>query len=224
MRLLLATLLAGIGLQAATITLGPVTSSGGYDPGDKTSYISNILLPQFNSGLGTLTGVAITVDTQINRSGSMVNNGSTAATLSYLYGTTDITITGEGVNHTQSATGAFTSGQTFNSVAANGGTVTIASLQEYDLSNLFNPGNLSAFIGGGTVAYVVNAQSNLFTSCGSGNCATNIDTRMGGQMTVTYTYEPDTNEVPEPASFAMVGLGVLALGMIGRRRFMAPKA
>ena len=114
--------------------------------------------------------------------------------------------------------------ETFNSVAANGGTVTITSLQEYDLANIFNPGNLSAFIGSGTVAYAVNAQSNLFTSCGSGNCATNIDTRMGGQMTVTYTYEPDTNEVPEPASFAMVGLGVLALGMIGRRRFLASKS
>ncbi|MCZ2154785.1 MAG: PEP-CTERM sorting domain-containing protein [Bryobacterales bacterium] len=25
------------------------------------------------------------------------------------------------------------------------------------------------------------------------------------------------NEVPEPASFAMVGLGVLALGLLGRR-------
>ena len=224
MRLLLATLLAGIGLQAATITLGPVTSSGGYDPGDKTSYISNILLPQFDSGLGTLTGVEISIDTQINRSGSMTNNGSTAATLSYLYGTTQITITGEGVSHTQGATGAFTVGETFNSVAANGGTVTITSLQEYDLANIFNPGNLSAFIGSGTVAYAVNTQSNLFTSCGSGNCATNIDTRMGGQMTVTYTYEPDTNEVPEPASFAMVGLGVLALGMIGRRRFLASKS
>ncbi|MCC6263965.1 MAG: PEP-CTERM sorting domain-containing protein [Bryobacterales bacterium] len=224
MRLLLATLLAGIGLQAATITLGPVTSVGGYDPGDKTSYISSILLPQFNSGLGTLTGVAITVDTQINRSGSMVNNGSTAATLSYFYGTTQISISGEGVNHTQSATGAFTAGETFNSVAANGGTVVITSLQEYDLANVFNSGNLSVFIGSGTVAYAVNAVSNLGTICGSGNCATNIDTRMGGQMTVTYTYEPDTNEVPEPASFAMVGLGVLALGMIGRRRFMAPKA
>lgn len=224
MRLLLATLLAGIGLQAATITLGPVTSSGGYDPGDQTSYVSNILLPQFNSALGTLTGVQITVDTQINRSGSMTNNGSTAADLSYFYGATQISISGEGVSHTQSASGAFTAGESFSGVAASGGTVNIASLQEYDLGNLFNAGNLSAFIGSGSVSYAVNAVSNLFTSCGSGNCATNIITRMGGQMTVTYTYEPDTNEVPEPASFAMVGLGVLALGMIGRRRSSASKS
>jgi hypothetical protein len=47
---------------------------------------------------------------------------------------------------------------------------------------------------------------------------------MGAQMTVTYTYEPDVNQVPEPASIALVGLGVLALGLIGRRRKSAPKA
>ncbi|MDZ7638019.1 MAG: PEP-CTERM sorting domain-containing protein [Bryobacterales bacterium] len=218
MRLLLATLLAGIGLHAATITLGPIAQPGGYNLGDQTSFNTNILLPQFNAGLGTLTGVEITVDTQINKDGSLVNNGSNAAPVSYNYTLATISVTGEGVNHSQSASGTFTVGETFLNVAGGGGSVPISSLQEFDLGNIFNPGNLSAFIGGGTIAYAVNGSAILNTGCGSGNCATLINTRMGAQISVTYTYEPDTNEIPEPASFALVGLGVLALGLVGRRR------
>jgi hypothetical protein len=181
--------------------------------------VSQILLPQFDSSLGTLTGVQITVDTQINKSGSMTNNGSIAATLSYGYNLAQITVNGEGVSHLQQATNTFTFGEVFLNVAGNGGTVQIQSLQEFDLANIFNPGNLSAFIGAGTVAYAVNGDANLLTGCGSGNCATNIFTRMGAQMTVTYTYEPDEeNPIPEPTTFVLVGLGVLGLGLIGRRK------
>lgn len=226
MRLFLATLLAGIGLQAATITLGPIAQTGGYNPGDQTSFVSQILLPQFDSSLGTLTGVEISIDTQINKAGSMTNNGSIAASLSYGYNLAQITVNGEGVSHTQQATNSFTFGEVFLSVAGNGGTVQIQSLQEFDLANIFNPGNLSAFIGAGTVAYVVNGDANLLTGCGSGNCATNVVTRMGAQMTVTYTYTPvpdDGDPIPEPATFALVGLGVLGLGLIGRRK-LAGKA
>lgn len=224
MRLFLATLLAVMGLQAATITLGPVSSAGGYSPGNQTSYSDSILLPQFNAGLGTLTGVEITIDSQINKSGSLVNNGSEAAPVSYSYTLAQISVTGSGVNYSQSATSTFTNGEIFGSVSGEGGSVVIAELQEFSLDNLFNPGDLSAFIGAGTVAYAVNASAILNTDCGSGNCGTLINTRMGAQMTVTYTYEPDVNQVPEPASIAMVGLGVLALGLVGRRRKSATKA
>jgi len=188
MRLFLATLLVGIGLQAATITLGPVSSSGGYDPGNQTSYSDSILLPQFNAGLGTLTGVEISIDSQINKSGSLVNNGSNAAPVSYSYTLAQISVTGEGVNHLQTATGTFTAGEIFANVVGEGGTVEIADLQEFSLDNLFNPGDLSAFIGAGTVAYAVNASALLNTGCGSGNSGTLVNTRMGAQMTVTYTY------------------------------------
>jgi hypothetical protein len=221
MRLLLATLLAGIGLQAATITLGPVAQTGGYNPGDQTSFVSQILLPQFNSALGTLTGVEISLDSQIIKSGSMTNNGSIAATLSYGYNLAQITVNGEGVSHLQQATNTFTFGEVFLNVAGSGGTVQIQTLQEFDLGNIFNPGNLSAFIGLGSVAYTVNGDANLLTGCGSGNCATNIITRMGAQMTVTYTYTPvpdDGDPIPEPTTFVLVGLGVLGLGLIGRRK------
>src|SRR5690606_7492506 len=113
------------------------------------------LLPQFNSILGTLTGVEISIDSQINKSGSLVNNGSNAAPVSYTYTLAQISVTGEGVNYSQAATGTFTSGEIFASVAGEGGAVVIAELQEFSLDNLFNPGDLSAFIGAGTVAYAV---------------------------------------------------------------------
>ncbi len=216
MRLFLATLLAVAGLQAATISYGPVSTTPGFDPGDQTSYTQTISLNQFDSSLGTLTGVQITVDTQLQKSGTLENNGSNAANLSYFYQSGSITVNGEGVTHTQDATATFLAGESFNGVAGGGGVATITFLQESSLGNVFNPLDLSAFIGLGTVDYAVNAAADLFTGCGNANCASNITTRMGARMTVTYTYEPSMNEVPEPASFAMVGLGVLALGLIGR--------
>lgn len=202
---------------AATISYGPVSTSPNFDPGDQTSYAQTISLNQFNPTLGTLTGVQITVDTQLQKSGTLVNNGSNATNMNYLYQSGQITVAGEGVNHTQNASSTFIAGESFSNVAGGGGIATIAFLQETFLGDVFNPSNLSAFIGTGTVDYAVNAAANLLTGCGNANCASNIVTKMGAQMTVTYTYTPDTNEVPEPASFAMVGLGVLALGLIGRR-------
>lgn len=217
MRLFLATLLTAVGLQAATISYGPVSTSPNFDPGDQTNYSQTLSLNQFNPSLGTLTGVQITVDTQLQKSGSLVNNGTNATALSYFYQSGAITVNGEGVSHSQAASSTFLGGESFANIAGGGGVATIAFLQESDLGNVFNPGNLSAFIGTSTVDYLVNAGANLFTGCGSANCDSQIVTKMGAQMTVTYTYLPDTNEVPEPASFAMVGLGVLALGLIGRK-------
>lgn len=217
MRLFLATLLTAIGLQAATISYGPVTTSPGFDPGDQTNYLQTLSLSQFNPSLGTLTGVQITVDTQLQKSGSLINTGASATDMDYTYRSAGIAVTGAGVSHIQNASPAFLAGEFFLGVPGNGGSVTIAALQEFSLGNIFNPGSLSLFIGTGTVDYAVNAAANLLTGCGNGNCASNIVTTMGARIGITYTYEPDMNEVPEPASFAMVGLGVLALGLLGRR-------
>lgn len=127
----------------------------------------------------------------------MVNNGSNAASLGYTYGPTSIALNGLGkVVHSQVATGAFTIGQTFLNVPGGGGVVNIAALQETDLGNVFNPG-IAGFTGVGTTPYQVDAVANLFTSCGSGNCATNIATLMGAQISVTYTYTVDDTGVHE---------------------------
>lgn len=217
MKLLLLTALAGIGLQAATITFGPVSQLGGFNPGDQTSYSRLIQLPQFNPALGTLTGIEITVDTQMNKSGNLQNNGSSAAPLSYNYTLALITVNGTGVTHSQAGSVAFTAGETFLNVPGNGGQAIITSLQEQDLNNIFNPANLAAFTGLGLMDYTVDASAILVTGCGSGNCQTNIATLMGAQMTITYTYDLPNNDVPEPTTFALFGLGIVGLGLLKRR-------
>ena len=217
MKFLALAALMGLSLNAATISFGPVSTTPSFNPGDQSSYVQFLNLPLFNPALGTLTGVEITVDTQLNKSGNMVNNGSNAASLGYTYGPTSIGVTGLGVVHSQVATAAFTVGQTFLNVPGSGGVVNIAALQEFDLGNVFNPG-IAGFTGVGTTPYQVDAVANLFTSCGSGNCATNIATLMGAQISVTYTYTVDETGVPEPSTNLLMGAGLLLVGLIARKR------
>jgi hypothetical protein len=53
------------------------------------------------------------------------------------------------------------------------------------------------------------------SATGAGNIATLFNTDAGAEVTVTYDYGVST---PEPASMAILGAGMLALGIARRRR------
>jgi hypothetical protein len=214
--LLLATSSAFAGVITETGTFGTQGSSTDVPLGTLASTIS---INAFDTLLGTLTGVDITVFGQIDVVGSSTNTAtadgraevaldirspwqvSTSAANDYTFqGQTFGYLTDE-----SSASGFdMASGDTFNFALTSG-----------ELSSALTGVNLAAFTTGSAVAFnfsglPTTALTNSLES-GTGDFINNVATGSWGKVVVNYTYtEKPTTSVSEPGTLA-----ILALGLVG---------
>ncbi len=211
--LALAALLAVGGAQAATVSYSASQSA------TATNWVASLALQQFNSSLGTLTGVSFSYDGSISSDFRLESLDSAPATVAANVAGS-IAFSGpfsNTLNITASATRNFSA---FDGTVDFGGTsgAIINGVTGSQTGSNVVAGSFAAFIGSGLFNVGV-AATGLSNASGAGNLISQINTRALANITVTYTYDtPTPNPTPEPASLALAGLALAGAAVASRRR------
>ena len=198
----------------------------------------DLVVSQFDSSLGTLNSVSITVSTALQASLGVENTNpispasGTKAFSVYTYWTSDpAQYTGASVTLSFDGSTVSTAGYTdakkyteyltkYDGTTDYAGTsgATVATFTPSDSDVLFYNSGLASFIGTGglTFGLVSDAYTALQTP---GNFSTRMSTTGQAEVTVAYDFTPTLpgGSIPEPTTIALLGLG--ALNLLRNRRF-----
>lgn len=215
--------------SAATVTtsfsLGPTTT-------ELTDANATGVFNQFNSSLGTLTGVTIDLTGLSVSTTSLTNNASGSQTFKYtssLDWNFDI-FSGSGNLYYGFTTILATTGNNTAYLKTAGTNVTLAShgtlnlgtrTETYDYSTndtALTGVTLSDFIGTGTLGIGCTTSTGSLFQGGGGNINATQTTTGSCSGLITYTYT-EGSPVPEPASLIIMGIGFFGMAALRKRRY-----
>jgi hypothetical protein len=220
-----AVLLAGttLGLSlgaanAAVITkFTPTVTQAAFNP----QGLLILTLPQFDAALGTLTGATLQIEGIAQPQFQVLQVGTVAGTGT---GATAVTYAVSGIGVAGLSASASSGLQT---VSVDAGFLDLASSPPPN-PIFFNPvvalSNLAALTGTGTIAFNINESETTSgtTETPGANLAFGGVASANLLLDIAYTYTP-IDPVPEPASLAVLGMGLLGLGAVKRRKMAVDK-
>ncbi len=206
-----ATMLA-LSAQAATVSYSDSIAN------TTTNWVDALTLQQFDSSLGTLTGVRFSYSGTVSTTFRLESLDNAPATVTV--NSAGNLVFGGPISDT-----LFAAGSTSQNLAAFDGTIDfggtsgaiVGPVNGSDSGIADILGSFSAFIGGGTFDISV-AGNGTSGATGAGNLITQINTLAGAAITVTYTYDTPTTPVPEPTSLALFGLALAGVAASRRRK------
>ncbi len=184
-----------------------------------------VSVPQFDASLGTLTSIGLTLYGNVTSTGSVTNTGAGTASIDTYDATVHLRILAPG-----STTPADL--KTPYLLEANPALISLPG-QDLDAGNSISFGTPNAvntnettsttlstgfapFVGAGDVTFPLGAFTQTLVGSTGGNLLLTQVTAARALVSVTYNY--DTVAVPEPASMAVLGMGLFVAGLLRRRR------
>jgi hypothetical protein len=223
---------AGGSANASVISTGPLAAISGVTS-QLTDWTGNIVLPKFNSSLGLLQSVSISVSDSITTTLTVTNSAATASNgqvnTQVAVGINDplnlFTTLGTGVNlvngggfATSSLFRTSTNPEAYTLAAGAHSTLAPTTITGSGLASFSQGSILAEFTGSGNLSLSASTLTNTqITNVGGNSSAAQI-TNASATGTVSYTYIP-ASQLPEPFSAALLGSAVVGLGLL-RRRFI----
>ena len=217
----------------------PADNPKTYVATDFTGVSQKIVLPKFDTSLGTLTSATLTLYADANSSGRLTNSGASRATVSSYVASLNLRLlapsnssTGPGIDTPASVTTPFLltvspALLTVTNTRINAGSFinfsvlgTSATSGALDILTSGYSGFFSA-LGGGFVTLPVFNRATTTTTVSGGNLDLVQSTAARAEALVTYVYPatppPPPVTIPEPLSIALMGAALFGLSIARRR-------